>query len=52
LVFHIKCKADGTVEKYKARLVARGFTQIHGVDYFDTYSPVTKLLHVNLLILP
>ena len=42
-VFRIKRKADGTIDKYKARLVARGFTQIYGVNYFDTYSPVAKL---------
>jgi transposase InsO family protein len=49
-VFRIKRKADGTVEKYKARLVARGFTQIHGVDYFDTYSPVAKLASFRLIL--
>jgi hypothetical protein len=42
-VFRIKRNADGSVEKYKARLVARGFTQVYGADYFETYSPVAKL---------
>jgi hypothetical protein len=42
-VFRIKRKANGSIDKYKACLVARGFTQIYEVDYFSTYSPVAKL---------
>jgi hypothetical protein len=49
-VLRIKKNAAGEVEKYKARLVARGFTQIHGVDYYDTYAPVARLASFRLLL--
>lgn len=32
-VFTVKCKVDGSIERYKARLVAKGFTQTYGIDY-------------------
>nr|GEX25606.1 hypothetical protein [Tanacetum cinerariifolium] len=38
-----KMKADGTIDKYKARLVIKGFRQREGLDYFDTYSSVATL---------
>ncbi|SPC64807.1 uncharacterized protein UHOD_12115 [Ustilago sp. UG-2017b] len=40
-VFKTKRDADGNIVKYKAQLVARGFMQLHGIDYHDTHSPVT-----------
>ena len=43
-VFTIKCKADGSVERYKARLVAKGFTQTFGIDYQETF---TQMANIN-----
>jgi hypothetical protein len=49
-VFRLKRKADGSINKYKAHLVMRGFTQIYGVDYYDTYSSVTCLASFCLIL--
>jgi hypothetical protein len=49
-VLRIKKNAAGEIDKYKARLVARGFTQIYGVDYYETYSPVARLASFRLLM--
>ena len=41
--FAHKLDDEGNVVKYKARIVARGFTQTPGIDFYDTYSPTAKM---------
>jgi Reverse transcriptase (RNA-dependent DNA polymerase) len=49
-VFRLKRKADGSIDKYKAHLVVRGFTQIYSVNYYDTYSLVVHLASFHLIL--
>ncbi|KAK8560057.1 hypothetical protein V6N12_012860 [Hibiscus sabdariffa] len=41
---------DGNVQTYKGRLVAKGFRQIHGVDYDETFSPVPMIKSIRILL--
>ena len=50
LVFKIKRLPDGRIERYKARLVARGFSQQHGVDYDETFAAVVRMETLRILL--
>jgi hypothetical protein len=48
-VYRIKRRVDGSIERYKARLVARSFTQQEGIDYSETFNLVMKQATVRLV---
>lgn len=49
-VFRVKRNPDGTVEKYKARLVVKGFKQRKGIDFEQTFSPVARMASIRALL--
>jgi hypothetical protein len=49
-IYKIKHTADGSIEKYKARFIARGFSQKEGVDYEETFSPVARYTSIRMVI--
>ena len=49
-IFKRKRKVDGSIDKYKARLMIKGFRQTEGLDYFDMYSPVTRINSIRMVL--
>ena len=49
-VFRIKRDASGKILKYRARLVAQGFTQLYGINFYETFAPVTHLSSIRTII--
>ncbi|KAG7589577.1 GAG-pre-integrase domain [Arabidopsis suecica] len=49
-VFRTKLNADGSLDKLKARIVAKGFDQEEGIDYLETYSPVVRTATVRSIL--
>jgi hypothetical protein len=49
-LYKLKHVVDGNIEKYKARFVARGFSQVEGVDYDETFAPIARYTSIRAVI--
>lgn len=49
-VFKVKYTSSGLIDRYKARLVAQGFSQIHGIDYEETFAPTLRMESLRMLL--
>lgn len=49
-IFRTKLNSDGSVNKYKARLVVKGYAQMFGVDFSETFAPVVRMDIIRMLL--
>jgi len=49
-VYKTKFNSDGTIEKHKARLVAKGYNQVEGIDFTETFAPVSKMTTLRVIL--
>ena len=49
-IYQTKFAVDGSVDKQKARLIAKGFIQVPGIDYIETFAPVSKTNSIRLTL--
>ena len=49
-IYKIKTRSDGSIERYKAHLVAKGFTQEYVIDYEEIFAPIARILSIRALL--
>ena len=49
-VWKAKYKSDGSLEKYKARLVAQGYSQVEGFDFEDSFAPTARMTTIRVVL--
>ena len=49
-MYQSRYEIDGTIDMDKAHLVAKGFSQVEGINYFDTFTPMAKMDSVHLVL--